>query len=96
MAQAGVAMPRVASDQAMTGRMVPLNQLQPGDLLFYREDPGGPAVISHVAMYIGNSQMLQAPAPGLDVEIVPADFGIEFARAVRIYPKLAARLSQGY
>ena len=84
MAQAGVAMPRVASDQALTGPMVPLSQLQPGDLLFYREDSGAPHVISHVAIYIGNKQMLQAPAPGLDVEIVPADFGIEFARAVRI------------
>ena len=34
-AQAGVAMPRVAADQARTGPAVPVSQLQPGDLLFY-------------------------------------------------------------
>ncbi len=95
MAQAGIMMPRVAADQALTGPMVPLGQLQPGDLLFYREDPAAPGVISHVAIYIGNEQMLQAPAPGMDVEIVSADFGIGFARAIRVYPKLAARAAQG-
>jgi peptidoglycan DL-endopeptidase CwlO len=76
--------------------MVPLSQLRPGDLLFYREDPGAQGAISHVAIYIGNEQMLQAPAPGMDVGIVPADFGIGFATAVRVYPKLAARVAQRY
>src|SRR5260370_517067 len=57
MAQAGIMMPRVAADQALTGPMVPLGQLQPGDLLFYREDPAAPGVISQVAIYIANEQM---------------------------------------
>ncbi len=96
MAQAGIMMPRVAVDQARTGPRVPIRRLQPGDLLFYREDPAAPDAISHVAVYIGSGQMLQAPAPGLDVEIVAAEFGTGFAWAVRVHPRLAARVASGY
>jgi peptidoglycan DL-endopeptidase CwlO len=93
MRQAGVIMPRVAADQAETGPLVPLSQLQPGDLLFYHTDPTAPDYISHVAIYIGNGKMLQAPMPGLDVEIVPAYFGAGFAGAIAVYPKLAAAVA---
>ncbi len=89
LAQAGVLMPRVAADQARTGPLVPLTQLQPGDLLFYHTDPTAPSYISHVAIYIGDGLMLQAPQPGMDVQIVPADFGAGFAGAVRVYPRIA-------
>ena len=77
-AQAGIEMPRVAADQARTGPAVPVSQLVPGDLLFYHYDPTAPGYISHVAIYLGNGLMVQAPAPGLDVEVVPADFGSGF------------------
>jgi peptidoglycan DL-endopeptidase CwlO len=93
LAQAGVVMPRVAAEQALTGPLVPLSQLQPGDLLFYHTDPTAPSYISHVAIYLGDGMMIQAPAPGLDVEIVPADFGSEFAGAVQVDPKLAAAVA---
>src|SRR6266568_4717894 len=90
LAQAGVVMPRVAVDQARTGPMVPAAQLQPGDLLFYHTDPTAPTYISHVAIYLGNNMMLQAPRPGLDVQVVPLDTGAGFAGAVRVYPRVAA------
>ncbi|HEY7147407.1 MAG TPA: C40 family peptidase [Streptosporangiaceae bacterium] len=90
LAQAGVTMPRVAADQARTGPRVPLGQLQPGDLLFYHTDPTAPSYISHVAIYLGDGLMLQAPQPGMDVEVVPAAFGAGFAGAVRVYPRIAA------
>ena len=93
LAQAGVLMPRVAADQALTGPQVPLSQLQPGDLLFYHTDPTAPSYISHVAIYLGGGEMLQAPEPGLDVEVVPADFGSEFAGAVQVYPRVAAAVA---
>jgi cell wall-associated NlpC family hydrolase len=93
LAQAGVVMPRVAADQARTGPEVPLSRLQPGDLLFYHTDPTAPGYISHVAIYVGDGEMIQAPEPGLDVEIVPADFGSEFAGAVEVYPRLAAAVA---
>jgi cell wall-associated NlpC family hydrolase len=93
MAQAGVVMPRVAADQARTGPLLKLSDLRPGDLLFYHTDPTAPSYISHVAIYIGNGQMLQAPEPGLTAEVVPADFGAGFAGAVRVYPRLAAAVA---
>ena len=94
LAQAGIRMPRVAADQARTGPAVPVGQLQPGDLLFYHTDPTDPGYISHVAIYIGNGQMLQAPQPGEHVEVVRADVsGSEFAGAVRVDPALAAQLA---
>jgi cell wall-associated NlpC family hydrolase len=86
-------MPRVAADQARTGAAVPVSQLQPGDLLFYHTDPTDPGYISHVAIYLGNGWMIQAPQPGMDVQIVPASFGSEFAGAIRVYPRVAAALA---
>jgi peptidoglycan DL-endopeptidase CwlO len=93
LARAGVVMPRVAAEQALTGPEVPLSKLEPGDLLFYHTDPTAPDYISHVAIFLGHGEMLQAPMPGLDVEIVPADFGSEFAGAVAVYPKVAAAVA---
>jgi len=89
-AQAGVAMPRVAADQARTGPAVSVSQLQPGDLLFYHFDPTAPGYISHVAIYLGKGLMIQAPQPGQDVEVVPVDLGSGFAGAVVVSPAVAA------
>jgi len=94
-AQAGVRMPRVAADQARTGPAVPVSQLQPGDLLFYHTDPTAPGYISHVAIYLGNGWMIQAPQPGMNVQVVPANFGSQFAGAIRVYPQLAADVAAG-
>jgi peptidoglycan DL-endopeptidase CwlO len=94
-AQAGVRMPRVAADQARTGPAVPVSQLEPGDLLFYHTDPTAPGYISHVAIYLGNGWMIQAPQPGLRVQVVPADFGSQFAGAIRVYPQLAGQVAAG-
>ena len=94
MAQAGVQMPRVAADQARTGPAVPVSQLQPGDLLFYHTDPTDPGYISHVAIYLGNDEMLQAPQTGENVEVVKANLsGSEYAGAVRVDPALAAQVA---
>ncbi len=92
-AQAGIVMPRVAADQALTGPAVGVSQLQLGDLLFYHTDPTAPSYISHVAIYLGNGWMIQAPEPGEDVQVVPADFGSEFAGAVRVNVAQAAAVA---
>ena len=94
-AQAGIEMPRVAADQALSGPAVPVSQLEPGDLLFYHTDPTAPRYISHVAIYLGNGWMIQAPQPGMDVEVVPAAFGTEFAGAIRVSPARAASVASG-
>ena len=94
MARAGIQMPRVAADQARTGPAVPVSQLQPGDLLFYHTDPTDPGYISHVAIYLGNDEMLQAPQTGENVEVVKANLsGSEYAGAVRVDPALAAQVA---
>ena len=92
-AQAGIVMPRVAADQALSGPALPVSQLAPGDLLFYHTDPTAPGYISHVAIYLGNGWMIQAPEPGKDVEVVPAAFGPEFAGAIRVSPAQAASVA---
>jgi cell wall-associated NlpC family hydrolase len=94
-AQAGVALPRTAADQARTGPAVPASQLEPGDLLFYHTDPTAPGYISHVAIYLGRGWMIQAPQPGLRVQIVPAEFGTQFAGAIRVSPRVAAAVAGG-
>jgi peptidoglycan DL-endopeptidase CwlO len=91
--QAGVIMPRVAAYQALTGPRVPVSELQPGDLLFYHTDPTAPAYISHVAIYLGHGLMEQAPEPGMDVQVVRADTGAEFAGAVQVDPRVAAAVA---
>jgi cell wall-associated NlpC family hydrolase len=94
-AQAGIVMPRVAADQALAGPAVPVSQLAAGDLLFYHTDPTAPEYISHVAIYLGNGWMLQAPQPGMDVEVVPVALGSEFAGAIRVDPAQAASVAAG-
>ncbi len=53
------------------GRNVPATKAGPGDLLFYANNPSDPASIHHVAMHVGNGRMVEAPAPGIPVRVVP-------------------------
>lgn len=64
--QAGVSLSSSSSAQANQGTRVSVSALQPGDILFY----GSP--VSHVAMYIGNGQVVHASNPRTDVLIAPA------------------------
>jgi len=75
--EAGITLPRVSRDQYNAGGHVPVREMQPGDLLFYGYDPSDPATIHHVAMYIGDDQMVEAPYTGEFVRMrpVPWDYG---------------------
>ncbi|MFF9348684.1 NlpC/P60 family protein [Streptomyces sp. NPDC014734] len=64
-ARAGVSLPRTSQAQRYAGRMVSLSQARPGDLVVYRADAG------HVAMYVGNGQVIHAPYPGAPVRYDP-------------------------
>ena len=68
----GIVLPRDADDQAGAGTAVDRARLQPGDLLFYGPSAERSA-ITHVSMYVGDGMMIQAPATGRTVEIVPVD-----------------------
>ena len=66
---AGIFMPHYAASQYSYGSVHPsLNQLLPGDLVFWSSD-GTIAGIHHVAIYIGNGQVVQAPQSGDVVKI---------------------------
>jgi cell wall-associated NlpC family hydrolase len=54
----GVKIARDAQDQAVFGAPVDPGALQPGDLLFYAAQAGGP--ITHVALYWGHNQVIDA------------------------------------
>ncbi|WP_423716946.1 C40 family peptidase [Actinomycetospora cinnamomea] len=58
--RAGIILPRVSRDQYKAGAHVPVEQAQPGDLLFWAYDESDPETIHHVAMYLGNGQMMEA------------------------------------
>jgi len=64
-AQAGVYLPHFSGAQYDDTMHIPMSDLQPGDLVF-PADPG-----QHVAMYIGNGEVVQAPYTGADVQIIP-------------------------
>jgi len=64
----GIQLPRVTYDQINQGANVPVDRLQPGDLVFFDTDRStkGP---DHVGIYIGNGQFIHAPKPGDSVKI---------------------------
>ena len=70
--QAGVGLPRTAAEQyASVATKIALDQLRPGDLLFWATDTSDPATIHHVAIYLGGGLMLAAPHTGTVVQIQP-------------------------
>ena len=63
----GVTLSRDADQQAVHGRSAPRSSLQPGDLVFFRSAASGP--ISHVGLYIGAGEMIDAPHTGAQIRI---------------------------
>ncbi|MBW8087460.1 MULTISPECIES: C40 family peptidase [Streptomyces] len=64
-AHAGRVIPRTSQEQWRQLPRVPISQLRPGDLVIYYKGA------SHVAMYAGNGQVVQAPRPGQRVKLSP-------------------------
>ncbi|WP_201295057.1 MULTISPECIES: C40 family peptidase [unclassified Nocardiopsis] len=81
--EAGVSIPRVTHDQWNAGERVAFDDIQRGDLLFWRSDPTAPDYISHVAIYLGEGMMLEAPRTGLNVRVTPVRTS-NYAGAVRV------------
>ena len=61
--QAGVSLPHYSKAQYDSLPHVPLNALQPGDLVFFYSS------VSHVGIYIGGGQMVDAANPALGVRV---------------------------
>ena len=65
---AGITLPRTSSAQYSAGVAVSRSNLKAGDLIFSSTD--GPGNITHVAIYVGDGQMIHAPRNGKNVEKV--------------------------
>ncbi len=61
----GVSLPHHAASQAQLGTKVDYNSAQPGDLVFYAKN----GRINHVAIYIGNGQVIHASSPKTGIKI---------------------------
>ncbi|MGI5126428.1 C40 family peptidase [Pseudonocardia sp. CA-107938] len=76
---AGVTLPRTSRAQFTAGPKIPRADAQPGDLVFWGANPANPATISHVAVYIGDGQILEAPQAGQPVRtraLKPTEHGL--------------------
>ncbi|MDF0529255.1 NlpC/P60 family protein [Tsukamurella sp. 8F] len=62
----GINLPHYTGYQYNIGQHVPLAQMKRGDMIFY-----GANASQHVAMYLGNNQMIEAPESGSAVKISP-------------------------
>lgn len=63
---AGVSLPHDSRQQYLQGTQVPVDQAQPGDLLFWSDDGSQPNIY-HVAIFLGGDQMIEAPTFGQTV-----------------------------
>jgi cell wall-associated NlpC family hydrolase len=67
-ASAGTYLPHYSVAQYEAGVPITVSELRRGDLVFWSSN-GQPSGIHHVAMYIGNGQIIHAPRTGRPVEI---------------------------
>jgi cell wall-associated NlpC family hydrolase len=81
-AQAGISIPRNSRSQFSDLPKVAKADLQPGDLVFWANDPSDPSTIHHVAIYLGGKKVIQAPESG-DVVKVSDMWWSGYAGAVR-------------
>jgi cell wall-associated NlpC family hydrolase len=58
----GFSLPRVSYDQLKQGQMTSVSNLRPGDLVGFENG-------SHIALYLGNGRILEAPHTGADVRV---------------------------
>lgn len=63
MGKFGIRIPRVSYQQATIGKRTSISQLQPGDFVAFGNS------VHHIAFYLGNGMILEAPRTGLSVRI---------------------------
>ena len=61
--QYGYSLPRVAEDQSQYGTKIPVEDAQPGDLIFYAKE----GYVYHVVMYAGDGRTIEAASTKLGI-----------------------------
>src|SRR5690606_24290552 len=70
---AGKYLPRTSTQQYRAAKQyIPLSQLQPGDLVFSTSNGG--SSMYHVAIYIGNGQVVHARNPSVGISVTPLSY----------------------
>ena len=77
-AAVGRELPHYSGYQATAGRQLPLSQRRPGDMLFWADGDG----VHHVALYLGNDRMIEAPQSGEVVRVTEVRFDDEIVPTV--------------
>lgn len=85
-AKVGISVPRISFQQANYGKRVGIDALQPGDLVAW-ENSDRNVGADHIAMYIGNGQIIEAAKTGTLVRIRSLGEGDENAWGVKISGK---------
>ena len=80
--KSGISLPRTSSQQfASAPQYVSLSNLRPGDLVFSSSNGG--SSFYHVAIYIGNGQVVHARNPSAGISVTPLSY------VNNLYPKAA-------
>lgn len=66
----GVTLPRSAKEMSRVGAQVALDDLKPGDLVFFNTRR---FAFSHVGIYLGDGRFIHAPSRGREVEVATLD-----------------------
>ncbi|AOW94597.1 invasin [Rhodococcus sp. WMMA185] len=75
----GISLPHYSGYQYTAGKQVPSKDMRRGDMIFW-----GPNASRHVALYLGDGQMLEAPQSGSRVKISPVRWDGMTPYAVRM------------
>ena len=71
MEKFGVSLPHYSGSQAQMGKKVTSATMKPGDLIFYA---GSNGKVNHVAIYIGDNQIIHAGSKDTGINVRNADY----------------------
>lgn len=91
-------LPRLSRDMADFGKPIAKDQLRPGDLVFFATT-GTPGAVSHVALYLGDGEIIHAISDGPErgVRVTPLDaryWKSHYHSAARVLPDSATPSAQ--